>query len=62
MFKIENIHHRIHNDEIYSVRLVTDHGDKVTMDIELYHKQKECRVYIKEGLIQGFAVLKGTFK
>ena len=65
-FKIKRIHHLIDKDEISSVRLVADHKDKITMDIELFHQKRECKIWIvydiSEGLIQGIAVLKGNFK
>jgi len=65
-FKIKWIHHLIDKDEISSVRLVADHKDKITMDIELFHQKRECKIWIvydiSEGLIQGIAVLKGKFK
>ena len=65
-FKIKLIHHLTDKDTISSVRLVSEHKDKITMDIELFHQKRECKIWIvydiSEGLIQGIAVLKGKFK
>jgi hypothetical protein len=65
-FKIKRIHHLSDKNEISCVRLVSDHRDKIIMDIELFHQKGECKIWIvyeiNEGLIQGVAVLKGKFK
>jgi len=65
-FKIKWIKHLVDKTEISNVRLVSDHRDKIIMDIELFHQKGECKIWIvyeiHEGLIQGVAVLKGTFK
>jgi hypothetical protein len=65
-FKITWIKHLVDKTEISSVRLVSDHRDKIIMDIELFHQKGACTIWIvyeiEEGLIQGIAVLKGTFK
>ena len=65
-FKIKWIHHLTNKDAISSIRLVSEHKDKITMDIELFHQKEACKIWIvydlSEGLIQGIAVLKGKFK
>ena len=65
-FRIKKIYHLTDKDMISSVRLVSEHKDKITMDIELFHQKEACKIWIvydiSEGLIQGIAVLKGKFK